>query len=149
MNRALLTTELQRDEGERLVVYDDATGKPITPGTVVKGHPTIGVGRALDVRGITKAESDFLLGNDIDFFSHALMSLLPWFENFDPTRQRILVNMALNLGVDGLLKFHDTLRYCEEGRFELASRAMQDSAWYKQVGDRGERLAILMKDGGK
>jgi GH24 family phage-related lysozyme (muramidase) len=62
--RLLLSQMLEREEGLRTLVYDDATGKPIGPGSVVQGHPTIGIGRALDVNGITAVEADFLLEND-------------------------------------------------------------------------------------
>ena len=40
---------LTDEEALRFVVYDDATGRPIVPGTHVIGHPSIGIGRALDV----------------------------------------------------------------------------------------------------
>ena len=66
IDRELITCELTRDEGQLLTVYDDATGAAIKPGTSVKGHPTIGIGRALDVHGISAAEAAYLLGNDID-----------------------------------------------------------------------------------
>ena len=45
------------DEGVRLRVYDDATGEPLHPGMTLKGHPSIGYGRALDVNGISLKES--------------------------------------------------------------------------------------------
>lgn len=37
-----LTTQIKADEGLRLAVYDDATGKPIVAGSRVIGNPTIG-----------------------------------------------------------------------------------------------------------
>lgn len=61
----VLIPMLRAEEGLRLTVYDDATGKPIKPGTLVKGHPTIGIGRALDVNGITEAEAEYLKANDV------------------------------------------------------------------------------------
>jgi hypothetical protein len=41
MNDAL-TTQIMADEGLRLTVYDDATGKPIVASSRVVGNPTIG-----------------------------------------------------------------------------------------------------------
>jgi len=35
---------LSREEGIRRRAYDDATGKPITPGSAVSGNPTVGIG---------------------------------------------------------------------------------------------------------
>src|SRR5438876_552158 len=51
---SMLEQMLRRDEGERLRIYTDTLG-----------HPTIGVGRALDTQGITSAEADYLLLGDI------------------------------------------------------------------------------------
>lgn len=144
MNRDLLISELIRDEGVRLVVYDDATGKPLKIGDKVTGHATIGVGRALDVRGITKEEASYLLDNDVDNLTAELSKGLPYFDTLSDDRQRVLVNMAFNLGVTGLLGFHDMLRYIEEGRYGLASKAMLDSKWATQVGDRAIRLSEMM-----
>src|SRR5437899_1439553 len=134
MNREILTRELIRDEDLRLVVYDDATGKPLRPGMTLVGHPTIGVGRALDVRGITEVEAGVLLHGDIESVTAELGAKLEWFSTLDDVRQRVLVNLAFNLGTAGLLNFHDTLRYIGEGRYELAARAMLDSHWAGQVG---------------
>lgn len=144
MNRDLLIQELIRDEGVRLVVYDDSTGKPLKIGDKLVGHPTCGVGRALDVRGITKDEALYLLGNDVNSITAELRAGLPYFDGLTDDRQRVLVNMGFNLGVVGLLGFHDTLRYVQEGRYELASKAMKDSHWYGQVGVRAERLVEMM-----
>lgn len=145
MNRDLLIQELTRDEDMRLVVYDDATGKPLKIGDTLQGHLTIGVGRALDVRGITAREALYLLNDDISDVVAELQKALTWFDGLDDTRQRVLANMAFNMGTAGLLGFHDTLRYVQEGRYELAAKAMEDSHWYTQVGARAQRLADLMR----
>ena len=50
MNRVRLHSELIRDEANRLKPYRDSVGKL-----------TIGIGRNLDDRGISKEESFFLL----------------------------------------------------------------------------------------
>lgn len=56
---AQLRAELRGDEGEVLKVYDDATGKPIGPGSVVVGNPSIAVGRNLSGRGLTTVECEY------------------------------------------------------------------------------------------
>jgi lysozyme len=147
-NREALIAELEtQDESLRLRVYDDATGKPITKGSVVLGHPTIGIGRALDVNGITRPEALYLCGNDIDKVEAGIAAALPWVSYLDGTRQRVLCNMSINLGVAGLMQFHDMLRLLQDGRYELASLAMKDSKWYSQVGQRGVRLVARMRGG--
>lgn len=136
MNRAQLKIELVRDEGLRLKPYRDTVGKV-----------TIGVGRNLDDRGITEAEAAMLLDNDIRDVERELDAALPWFRSLSDTRQRVLANMGFNLGVPGLLKFHITLAFIQEGKFDEAADAMLKSKWARQVGARASRLASLMRAG--
>ncbi len=147
MTVSLLVSELTRDENVRLLVYDDATGKPIGPGSVVVGHPTIGTGRALDVRGITHDENSILLTNDINSFFLGLQNAYVWFNNLDDVRQRVIINMALNLGLAGLAGFHEMLEYVADSRYGLAASAMEDSIWFHQVGARAVRLVDAMRTG--
>lgn len=147
MNRAALIAELTRDEGIKPFVYDDATGKLIVKGSLVAGHPTIGVGRALDVNGISQGEALYLLDNDIDRVLNELTARVPCFAALDPVRQRVLANMGFNLGIAGLLDFHETLGFIAAGKFALAAHAMGDSAWAKQTGARAARLIATMRTG--
>lgn len=147
MDRAAIILELTRDESKRLQVYDDATGRPITPGTVCHGHPTIGVGRALDVHGLSDAEVAFLLGNDIDECAAQVQKALPWWSNLDPIRQRVLVEMAFNMGIGNLLEFKHTLEFVRLGNYPAAADGMLNSLWAKQVGARATRLSVMMRTG--
>lgn len=65
INKTALILELTGEEGKRRFVYDDATGAPLSPGVLCKGHPTVGIGRALDVHGISVVEGQLLRANDI------------------------------------------------------------------------------------
>ncbi|MNR52556.1 hypothetical protein D3C85_1724170 [compost metagenome] len=55
--------------------------------------------------------------------------------------------MAFNLGVEGLLKFKNTLRLVEIGDYKSASVEMLNSAWARQVGNRAKRLSKQMLTG--
>lgn len=151
LDHAAVKADLVSDEGIRLFVYDDATGQPLKPGMVLKGHPTIGFGRALDVRGLSAAESDALLEDDIAAFDAALTRALPWYPDLDLVRRRVLVEMAFNLGVGdstkGLLSFRQMLAAIEAGDWIRAKANMVASKWFVQVGRRGARLANLMLTG--
>ncbi len=136
MNRLLLRDELIRDEGLRLKPYVDSAGKV-----------TIGFGRNLDDKGITADEASVLLMNDIAETCLALDRALPWFSRLDDVRQRVLANMAFNVGVRGLLKFSYMLAAVENGDWTTAARGMRDSKWAKQVGSRAVRLSVMMETG--
>jgi lysozyme len=136
IDRAALIAELIRDEGLRLKPYVDTVGKT-----------TIGVGRNLTDVGISRDEAEALLEHDIIRTLSGLNGALPWWTDLDPVRQRVLINMAFNLGIKGLLTFQNTLRAVREGRWQDAHDGMLASKWARQVGDRAKRLAEMMLTG--
>lgn len=153
--------ELGADEGIRMLVYDDATGRPIGPGTLVRGHPTIGIGRALDVHGITAAEAHYFLANDIAAVEAAL-SRLEWYQELDPVRRGVCTNLAFNMGVRGLQSFvgmisdieaaeHDltgAMQQLAQGQFDAAADELARSDWAKQVQpSRRDRLLMQLRTG--
>lgn len=113
------------------------------------GKLTIGVGRNLDDVGITEDEALYLLRNDIESARDALTQKLSWFPGLDEARQGVLINMCVNLGVKGLMKFKKTLALIENKYYEEASREMLKSKWAKQVGNRAVELSKIMATGGR
>lgn len=139
MSDAALLAELRRDEGVVPHAYQDHLG-----------YWTIGVGRLIDKRKggrLSDEEIDYLLANDIARFKAGLDEHLPWWRGLDPVRQRVLVNMAFNLGINGLLGFKNTLAAVKAKRWIDASRGMLASKWADQVGLRAHRLAKMMRTG--
>ena len=147
MDLGALADDLIEDESVRLVVYDDATGLPLRPGMMLKGHPSIGVGRALDTHGLSRDEVRMLLHNDIVEVTDELHENLPWLERLDDLRQRVIAQMAFNLGFHGLLGFHGMLTSLEREEYFSAAQQMLQSKWANQVGDRAKRLAERMRTG--
>jgi lysozyme len=155
-DRRALEEELVRDEGERLQVYRCTAGKQ-----------TIGIGRNLDgvgisasetatlgitkasaiAKGITRDQSRALFANDIARVERDLDAKLPWWRQLADARQRVLLNMCFNLGINGLLGFRNTLAMIQGGRFEDAARGMAASLWHRQVGTRAIRLEAMMRTG--
>lgn len=76
-----------------------------------------------------------------------LVRALSWWPTLSDVRQDVLVNMAYELGVNGLLAFHQTLTYVAAGEYALAAVAMLQSKWAKQVPGRAKRLAQQMATG--
>lgn len=134
-----LSVQLKRDEGVRATAYRDHLG-----------FLTIGVGRLIDDRrggGLRDDEIDYLLRNDIADRRAALERSLPWFGRLDPVRQGVLLNMAFQLGVRGLLAFQHTLAMVEVGYYAEAAELMLDSKWARQTPKRAHRLAEQMRTG--
>ena len=135
-DRSALIRQIRLHEGERLKPYRCSAGKL-----------TIGVGRNLDDRGITREESAMLLDNDIRLLEVELYRALPWASALDDVRQRVLLDMAFNLGLPGLLQFKRTLEAIRTGQYQQAATMMLDSLWARQVGQRAERLSRMMATG--
>jgi lysozyme len=131
-----ISSQLRRDEGVRQFPYVDTVGKT-----------TIGVGRNLTDVGLSDAEIDFLLSNDIQKVLNQLQARLPYFEALDPARQGVLINMAFNLGFAGLEGFPRMLSAFAQGDWERAASEMLESRWATQVGARAERLAEQTRTG--
>lgn len=135
-----LVRQLKGDEGVKPQAYQDHLG-----------FWTIGVGRLIDSRkdgsGLRPYEIDFLLQNDIDDRIEQLTRRLPWFQNLDDARRGVLLNMAFQLGVDGLMEFKNTLSLVEQGKYREAAENMLKSKWATQTPARANRLATQMSSG--
>jgi lysozyme len=135
-----LIRQLRADEGERACVYRDSLG-----------FWTIGVGRLVDGRkkgaGLRPDEITYLLNNDIDDRINALTKALPWFQDLDDARKGVLLNMAFQMGTEGLLGFERTLALIRDGKYENAAAAMLQSKWAQQTPARAKRMADQMRSG--
>lgn len=139
---SLLTFE----EGERLHVYDDFNGKPIGPGSHVFGHPTIGVGRSLDIEGITTGESDYLLRNNVSIWYDRL-NRFDWFQPLDEVRQAAIVDMAHDVGFQGVQEFTTMIAALGKQDWKGAHDAVIASKWHGEVSARADRVANMLADG--
>lgn len=135
MNYESLLQQLKRHEGLKLKPYKCS-----------EGYLTIGYGRNLETRGITAQEANEMLLNDVSEVEESLhsMGLLS-----DPSdvRRAVLVNMAFQMGVSGLLKFEKMLSAYLDGYYELAAKEMLDSKWAVQTPNRAKELADQMRTG--
>ena len=127
---------LVRHEGLKLKVYKCPAGRW-----------TIGVGRNVEDLGLTRDEAMHLLDNDIRRVHAEVKRVFPWFPLLDEPRQLVLMNMAFNLGTDGLIKFTQMLEAIKRKDWTKAAEEMRDSKWAKQVGSRAIELSLIMKTG--
>ena len=128
---------------EQLILHE---GLELKPYRCSAGKLTIGVGRNLEDKGISRGEALFLLRNDIKEVEQAL-SRYRWYMQLDPVRKKAIVDMAFNLGVSGLLQFQRMIAALEQGDYNAAAFEMLDSRWARQVGRRALRLEKMMRTG--
>lgn len=67
--------------------------------------------------------------------------------NCNMARQAVLLSLAYQLGIAGLMKFKKMWLALERNDFESAAKEMLDSLWAKQTPNRARRQAKTMKDG--
>ena len=139
MNLSLMDAELERDEGRRYVPYtDNSKAKNLT----------VGIGHNLDaspippawVYPLTDDEIDQLLDHDLSITIAALDLHIGWWRTLDEVRQRCVCNVAFNIGVGGLMGFHEALPELKAGNYANAAQDFQDSDWYREVGIRAKRV---------
>lgn len=130
-----LIEQLKVHEGLRLKVYK-----------CTEQYNTIGYGRNLDTNGITKDEAETMLVNDIIKVMEALHDKGLLQDHTQP-RKDVLINMAFQMGVSGLLRFQNMILALDERNYSEAARQMLDSRWAKQTPNRANELAKQMREG--
>jgi len=134
--------QLKQDEGFRGGVY-------VCPA----GALTIGYGRNVDTDkggpGITKAEGEVMLSNDITACDDDLRTLFPDYAEYSHRRRATLVNLRYQLGPYRLRKFANMVAAIQAGDWYGAARELRDSAMYRDRGThaRTERRAKELEQG--
>ena len=144
MNINRLREELEIDEGVKYEVYKDHLG-----------YPTFGIGHLITAND---QEHGWSVGTDVDeyrvkeAFEDDVQSVLSdceklyvQFEHLPEEVQLIIANMMFNMGRTRLSKFKGMKRGVDNRDWNDAADEMVDSAWYRQVTNRAERLVKRMR----
>ncbi len=121
-----------------------------------EGYPTFGIGHMVTEEDMehtwpvgTPVTDERILEvfkKDCEIAYTDACTLVLNFAGQAPDAQRVLVNMAFNLGRNRLSKFKNMLKYVNEGNYPMAANEMINSKWYGQVGRRSAELVDMMKD---
>ncbi len=123
-------------EGFSPSIYTDKTG-----------HPTIGYGYNLSVysyegKRITKA---YGLLTDILKENHRVILSYGWYKNLDAMRRMVILDLSYNLGLNGLLKFKQSIKAIEDKNYALAVERLPKSPYFNQVKKRASRNMEILK----
>lgn len=127
--------DLKLDEGFRSKPYKDT-----------RGFLTIGHGINLDA-GITEYESSMIVEYRVQNITETLKKQITFWNKLSVERQNVLINMAYNLGVKGLINFKKMLIFLSVGDYKNAAKEGLDSAWAKQVPNRARKLMNIIREG--
>lgn len=145
MNREQVQKQLEIDEGVVYEVYLDHLGYP----TFGIGHlildddPENGfaVGHSVEPERVTEA-----FQNDLDISIDECKVLYSDWDDYPGEVQEILVNMMFNLGRPRLSGFKNFKKAVDSSDWKTAGIEGRDSKWYRQVGNRAERLMVRMEN---
>lgn len=131
---------LTRDEGIRRQPYYDSLG-----------FVTVGVGHLIDPRKPCPLPDEIiarLLQLDIQEKTDDVETALPWVKTLDPVRRAVVISMAFQLGINGLLQFKNALKRLELCDYSGAATAFLDSKVARlQTPERWQRFASMILTG--
>ena len=110
------------------------------------GVRTVGYGRNLDDRGISREEAEMLLLNDLETSTEEAKKF-EFYENLTSNRRDVIVEMIFNLGLTRFKKFKKTIGYINQANHSAAADEMLDSKWADQVGQRAITLSNKFRAG--
>lgn len=120
------------------------------------GKRTIGVGHNLDampIEGIigrennntiTTEEALKILKFDVDKVITSLSTHLDFFKDLPVNHQFILIDLSFNIGINGLLKFKNTLAAFKIQNKEAIKNGLRNSKWARQVPNRAKRIIAMV-----
>lgn len=122
-------------------------GLRLKPYTCPAGKLTIGYGHNIEDNGITEDIAVRLLDSDLSNAERDVRAKFSSYYKLNEARQFVLVDMCFNIGINRLMTFKKMFAALAKGEYHTAAREMQDSKWYRQVGNRGKILCEIMKSG--
>lgn len=139
-----LKSMLEREEGRECKAYaDKLTGA--APWTIGIGHTAPGVCKTTTW---TDAQVDAAFQSDVDKATRGCNEKLsPWFGQLNEARQAVLIGMAFQMGLGGLMGFVHTLASVRDGRYAEAAAGIRSSKWGVQTPARARRMADQMLTG--
>ena len=145
MNIEKLREQLEIDEGVKYEVYKDHLG-----------YDTFGIGHLITARD---PENGWSVGTDVDEYRVQEASeddvprviadcekLYVQWEHLPEEAQQVIANMMFNMGRPRLSKFKGMKRGVDARDWNAAADEMVDSAWYRQVTNRADRLVMRMRN---
>lgn len=100
------------------------------------GHLTIFYGRNLDQFPFTEEEAELWSIQKIVELRKSIIISMPWTASKSTEVKGVLIDMAYNLGLQGLLNFKKMLHALKNDEYALAAKELKDSKYFLQTGQR-------------
>lgn len=130
-----LIDSVKHHEGYRSKAYQDSVGVW-----------TVGYGQNLQVLEIDEELAESWLMRELHELEAKLSESVD-FRGLDEVRQAVLIEMAYNLGLRGLMGFKNMLAAVDRKDWDDAAAHGLDSKWSEQVGKRADTLMVRLATG--
>ena len=140
-----LREQLEIDEGVVHEIYLDHLG-----------YPTFGIGHLVRESDpehganvgtkVDEARCIEAFNQDVETVIADCLILYPDFDDLPEEVQQIVANMMINMGRPRLSKFKGMKRGVDAKDWNAAAHEMVDTAWYRQVTNRANRLVERMRN---
>lgn len=125
------------------------------PYICTEGYPTVGYGQRIGAQGVDVSLYEFELPEPVarQWLQENIrqlentLSRYSWYQQCNADRAAVLVSMAYQLGLYGLLRFRKMLAAIEDNDWEEAAREALDSRWAKQTPRRARHHAEALRTG--
>ena len=110
------------------------------------GKSTIGIGRNLTDKGISREEAMYLLDNDIRECTADLLAIFPGqFDSFPENVKMVLLDMRFQMGPGGFRLFKNMIAAVKKQDWPGMVVQMWNSKWYRQTNNRALELIGMVE----
>lgn len=146
-------------ELEAQLKIDEQSGKPaLVSYRCPAGHWTAGYGHNLEAHPdpaypaaagttCTIEQADAWLASDIAEAEEAMLRRWPWMSALPRGVYLALLNIVFNVGAARFSGFARALTALRRANYELAADELEDSLWFRQVGNRAKRIVAAVRRG--
>ena len=110
-----------------------------------EGFDTIGYGFAIKDLVLSEEISEKILVETLEALIKRVKDKFSWLENAPQEVEDVLVEMSYQMGVSGVSKFKNALKYMEHNNWTRAAEEMLDSKWHRQTPNRAKELSSIIR----
>ncbi len=133
MNKLL--DRVKEHEGFRSKVYQ-----------CTEGYDTIGYGFAIKDLILDEDIAEEILMRKLHKLIKRVRDRFDWLDDVPQEVQGVLVEMSYQMGLSGVCKFKNALKYMEFQNWEKAADEMLMSRWYRQTPNRAKELSDIIRN---
>ena len=110
-----------------------------------EGYDTIGYGFAIKDLEMSEDIAEEILMQKVKNLIKRVRAKFDWLDSVPPEVQGVLVEMSYQMGLSGVCKFKNALKYMEHQNWERAADEMLMSRWHRQTPNRAKELSNIIR----